>query len=229
MMTLQDNINHQNIKLWEELSSQYNFKLVYSKKEISWRVNSEKNPIEIYTNSQIPDIPSFTHELLHVYIESKGMSSVRDLLNSIYGTESFNILTTNALFTHIHNFCCHTKMFPYFIEMGLAEDKFLAGKIKLGKFNYLILRIMFSFKRISPLAVTDFIGYSMSLFNDNETINRINTMKSLNKLKRLNPSLFEIVEDFNVRWKNSENLNLALYFKDFDFNLNEWLIKNKIL
>lgn len=228
-MTLHDNINHQNIKLWNELNSQFDFKLIYSEKEISWRVNSETNPIEIYTSSKTPEIPSFTHELLHIYIESKGMSTDRNLLHSIYGKKSSQILTRNALFAQIHNCCSHTKMFPYFIEMGFAERAFIADRIKLRNINYYILRIGFSFKKTLSLAVTDFISHTTALFNDNEFANRKNIIKSLKKLQKLNPSLFKIVEKFNVRWRNSEDVNLAYYFQEFDNELNEWLIENKIL
>lgn len=229
-MTLQDNLNSQNIELWNELNSRFDFKLIYSEKETSWRVNTETNPIEIYTSSQTQDIPSFTHELLHVYIiESKGMSSARDVLNSMYGTESFKILTTNGLFAKIHNYCSHTKMFPYFKKMGFDESSFLADRIKFRTIDYYILRIMFSLKKTLRLAVTDFIGNVTALFSDNELANRKNTLKSLDKLQKLNPSLFKIVEGFNIQWKNSEDLNLAHHFQKFDNELNEWLIDNKIL
>lgn len=228
-MTLKDNLNNQNIELWNKLSSQFDFKLIYTEKETSWRVNTETDPIEIYTSSKTANIPAFTHELLHVYIESKGMSSDRDVLNSMYGTDSFQILTKNALFARIHNYCSHTKMFPYFKEMGFDEYKFLNGRIRFGTFSYYILRIMFSFKKTLGLAVTDFIGNTMALFNDNESTNRKNTLNSLRKLQKLNPSLFKIVEDFNVEWRNSEDLNLAYYFQNFDNELNEWLMENKIL
>ena len=184
-MTIEDNINHQNIELWNELNSQYKFKLIQSKDEISWRVDTEKNPIEIYTSSSEPDIPSFTHEILHVYIESKGMSTDRDILNSMYGAASFLILTSNALFARIHNYCCHTKMFPYFLKMGFDESTFLEGRIQFGKLSYYSLRLMFLFKKTTSLAVTDFIGHTMALFNDHESANGLNTKKSLEKLRKL--------------------------------------------
>lgn len=228
-MTLEDNINSQNIELWNELNSKFDFKLIYSKDEISWRVNTERDPIEIYTSSKTPNIPSFTHELLHVYVESNGMSSDRDILNSIYGKDSFQILTNNALFARIHNYCSHTKMFPYFIKMGFEERDFIADRIKLSFISYYILKIMLKSKKSKETVITDFIGHTMALFNDNETANKKATTRSLNKLKKLNPTLFKIIEDFNIDWRNSENLNLSYYFEIFDNNLNDWLVENKIL
>ena len=228
-MILEDNINYQYIELWNELNSLFNFKLVYSKDEISWRVNTALNPIEIYTSSKTPDIASFTHELLHVYIEHKGMSSDHDILNSMYGDASFQILTTNALFARIHNYCSHTKMFPYFKKMGFDENLFIKDRIKFSKSSYYVLKLMFKFKQTLKFAVTDYIGHSMALFNDHESSNSKNTLRSLQKLKNMNPSLFIIIEDFNNEWKNSEDLNLAYYFEKFDANLNDWLLKNVIL
>jgi hypothetical protein len=228
-MTLEDNLNDQNRELWNELNSQFDFKLIYSENEISWRVNTETNPIEIYTSSKTPNIPAFTHELLHVYIESKGMSTDKDILVSMYGIDSFEILTTNALFARIHNYCSHTKMFPHFKKMGFDESSFLDGRINFSSMSYYTLKIMFSFKKTLKFAVTDFIGHTMALFNDNEQANRLNTLKGLKKLQKLNPSLFKIVEDFNIQWQNSEDLNLAYYFQEFDDNLEKWLIENKIL
>jgi len=227
-MTLQDNLNNQNIELWNQLNSQFDFRLIYSDKEISWRVNTESNPIEIYTSSKTPNIASFTHELLHVYIESKGMSSSKDVLHSIFGSDSFQILTTKALFAKIHNYCSHTKMFPYFIKMGFAENLFLSDRISINILDYNILKVMFSVKKTGAMAVTDFIGNTMALFNDNDLANRKYTLKSIANLQKLNFSLFKIVEDFNIQWRNSEDLNLALYFKEFDNALNKWLVENKI-
>lgn len=225
-MNIEDNINSQNIKLWKELNTKFDFKLIYSPKEISWRVNSVKNLIEIYTSNNTPSIPAFTHELLHVYIESKGMSSCRDILHCMYGTYSFKILTNNSLFAKIHNFCSHTKMFPYFVKMGFKESDFIKDRIKLSFLSYYSLKIMFKSKILKENAVTDYIGHTIALFNDNEIANKKATNRSLNKLKKINPSLFKIIEDFNIEWRNSKDLNLTYYFEKFDFELNEWLIEN---
>ena len=88
---------------------------------------------------------------------------------------------------------------------------------------------MFFFKKTLKFAVTDFIGHTMALLNDHEQANKLNTLKGLKKLQKLNPSLFKIVEDFNIQWQNSEDLNLAYYFQEFDDNLEKWLIENEIL
>src|SRR5690606_1275999 len=150
-MTIQENINSQNIELWNDLSSKFDFKLIYSPTEISWRVDSSLNPIEIYTSDKSANIPAFTHELLHVYIEYNGMSTDGDLINSIYGDESFEILTTNALFARIHNWCCHTKMFPYFIKMGFDDSSFISDRIKMGFGSYLLLKLQFLSTKISKM------------------------------------------------------------------------------
>src|SRR5690606_12520913 len=124
--------------------------------------------------------------LLHVYIEYNGMSTDGDLINSIYGDESFEILTTNALFARIHNWCCHTKMFPYFIKMGFDDSSFISDRIKMGFGSYLLLKLQFLSTKISKMAVVDFIGHTMALLSDIEIANQVNTLKSLSKLQKLN-------------------------------------------
>lgn len=227
-MTFNDNINDQNVGLWNELKDRYDFKLIYSPREISWRVNTETNPIEIYTSNKTPNIPAFTHELLHVYIESKGMSTSKDILHSMCGHDSFQILTSKGLFAKIHNYCSHVKMFPYFKEMGFHENSFLFDRIKLAYLDYQLLRLTFSFKITLEYAVTKFIGHSIALFNDVELANKPRTLISLEKLRRLKPGLFKIIEDFNLQWRQSDSLDLAYFFVEFDNKLNNWLIENKI-
>jgi hypothetical protein len=225
-LNIEQNINHQNLELWNELNDHFEFRLIYSPSEYSWRVNTENNPIEIYTSSKTPNIPAFTHELLHVYLELKGMSTPKDLLNSIYGNCSFKVLTQNALIARIQNYCSHLKMYPYFERMGFHEGLFLANPIRLSKLSYFILKLRFANKNIKTWPITDFIGHSVALLNDVDSANIIHTEKSILKLRKLKPSLFKIIEDFIIYWKSAETFNLALFFSGFDKELNEWLIEN---
>ncbi|NRR93580.1 hypothetical protein HSX10_18580 [Winogradskyella undariae] len=52
--------------------------------------------------------------------------------------------------------------------------------------------------------------------------------KYLKKLQKIKPNLFKIISDFDKKWNESTDLNLATTFLNFEYELNEWLIKNKI-
>ena len=227
-MHITNYINEKNKSIWNELKGLYQIDLIYNPKEYSWKVNKEAEKFIITTPTNKIEIESFTHELLHIYIEHKGMSSPEDILHSMYGKESFKILTTNGLFAKIHNFCSHKKMFPYYIELGFSEKKFLSHKANMNFFDFSILKSSFLKKEKIKLSIVDFIGFSISFFNNEGKSQAKKNARCLGKLKKIRPDLFEIIERFNLNWEDSTDFNLSREFMKFDYELNEWLIKNKI-
>lgn len=228
MLNIEDYINHQNISIWNEIKDEYEFRIECIPKEISWRVTIEDGLVTFITPNKKINIPSFTHELLHVYIENLGMSTAKDLLQSIYGDHSFEVLTQNDLFAKIHNFCSHKKMYPYYKEMGFSENSFLSSRAKLRLLDVFFLKLHSKLDVTKQNAVMDFIGYGVSLYNDIGKQNIQTNEKSLHKLKRIEPSLYRIIENFNQKWEESSDLNLAKIFIEFDKNLDGWLIKQRI-
>jgi hypothetical protein len=218
-------INDQNRKIWNDLSSKYTIELLYNPKEFSWKINTEDSHRKIITTpTKKVEIDSFTHELLHLYIDDLGMSTPKEILYSINGQQSFDILTKKGLFSIIHNFCSHKKMFYYYIEMGFSEDKFVSSPAKFGFFTYLSLKR--KIKNNLEEGITDFIGNAIALFNNMGHKKAEYNSKKLAQLKKLSPNLFEIVEKFDQEWNDLENFNFLIPFKNFNNELEVWLEEN---
>ena len=145
-------INEKNRKIWNELSSIYQIEILYNPKESSWRIDTEDSVCKkIITPTKRLEIDSFTHELLHLYIDNLGMSTPNEILHSMYGERSFNVLTKKGLFAIIHNFCSHKKMFPYYVEMGFSEERFVSKPAKIGFISYLIIKMQLKNKLFDQL------------------------------------------------------------------------------
>ncbi|MEQ8237931.1 MAG: hypothetical protein RIA69_01895 [Cyclobacteriaceae bacterium] len=226
-MKIQDYINEQNESIWKELSQSYKIELIHEPKEWSWKINTEDPWIKkIITPTREIEISSFSHELLHLYIDHMGMTTPKEILHSIYGELSFQVLTKNGLFSILHNFCSHKKMFPFFIEMGFNEKDFISFPAKFGYLTRLTLKSKMIQKQ--AVGVTDFIGNTLALMNNMGSSNEKYNSKKLKKLNAISSSLFSIIEVFDQSWANTSDYDIIPSFIIFEQELNEWLINNKI-
>lgn len=66
---IENYIINKNRNLWENLSDKHVIKLFYDKKEDSWLVKNGRENIEIICPNLEVNYSSFTHQLLHIYIE----------------------------------------------------------------------------------------------------------------------------------------------------------------
>ena len=181
-MDIENFINEQNQGIWNELNAIYQIKLLFDPTEPSWRIKTEGNYITIITPTKKLEIASFTHELLHLYVDNLGISTPKEILYSISGEKSFLILTQNGLFDKIHNFCSHKKMFPYFIEMGFNENSFLSKWANFGCISYWITKMQLNQKY--AIGVTNYIGFTISLQNNIGQAKKDYNLKKLRKLKQ---------------------------------------------
>lgn len=226
-MQITDYINIKNKRIWDELKYSYQIDLQYAPKEKSWRIENDETKAIIFTPTKKKEIHSFTHELLHLYLDFKGMSTAKDILHSIYGDKSFKVLTTNGLFAIIHNFLCHKKMFPFFIEMGFDEKEFVSKRAKLSFLEFYSIKGFLLSK--NPEGLTSFIGNTIALLcNDGKSFKEYND-KKLNKLKSLCPELFQINYELVDKWENQKSYDLIPLFRDFNNSLENWIEKNKLL
>jgi len=216
-------INHQNSKLWAELKYNYLFNLIIDGSAKTWKVGITQKQVEIITPNEEINISSFTHELLHVYMDFLGLPDGTELMKGIKGDKSFKILTENNLLSSIYNFCSHTKMYPFYHSMGFSPEEFVSDRIKVNLTELLVIRLGRNFKLTKNFAINQFIGHSISMMNNVNPNDKKRTIKYLTKFKKIEPALFEIVSNFDQDWRNSDNLNITHYFLEFESNLNNWL------
>jgi len=223
-MLVANYINDKNRVVWDELRNLYKIELEYQPQEKSWRIETEGLKATIITPTKERQLSAFTHELLHLYIDSKGMTSAETILYSIFGHFSFQILTINSLLGIIHNFLCHKKMFPFFVEMGFSEQDFVSIRAKYNRLQHLLIKLQLKSRQIE--GVTDFIGNTIALLcNDGssyETYNR----KKLRSIRKLNPQLFEICNQLVSNWSKQSDYDLLPLFNDFNASLEIWAEEN---
>lgn len=227
-LEIEDYINSQNQKVWTELKNKYFIRLIYDPSEYSWKVNTKSGIATIVTPNKIIEYHSFTHELLHIYLDYKGLSKSNELVSGMTGELSREILSINDLVESLYNFCSHKKMFPYYIEMGFSEYFFVQSRISFTRLDLLCIKLFFRFKKTKPKGINQLIGHSLALMNNVVLEDKPKCLKYLKKLKNINPDLYQIVEEFDSKWTASTDLDLASKFFDFENKLNNWLKKNKI-
>ncbi len=214
-------INFQNQQIWNELKQKYTFLLFHDTSEYSWGVKVEGNLVYIVTLDRNINHASFTHELLHVYLDHLGLPKCFELMHSISGIFSFSVLTANNLISHIYNFCSHKKMYTYFKEMGFSEYDFVNERISFNDEDLGYLK-----ERLDNKDYNDFIGHSLSLLNNVVEEDNLKVMRYLSSLKDLNHGLYSIVERFDTNWNNSVDLNLIDIFSGFEIELDDWIKKS---
>jgi hypothetical protein len=225
---IENYVNSQNQNIWNELKDQYQFQFIYDPSEYSWMGNTKDGVAIITTPNLDLEYNSFTHELLHIYLDYKGISEIDELVYGIIGEHSFAVLLEDNLVGALYNFCSHKKMFPYYQQMGFSEYNFVQERINFGRIDLFMIKLFFTFKKTKPKGVNQFIGHSLSLMNNVVKEDNSKCQKYLNKLKKYKPDLFELIERFDTNWNEQADLNLVKLFLEFELELNEWLIKRKI-
>jgi hypothetical protein len=221
-------INSQNHKIWNELKNEYSFQLIYDPKEYSWMGKTENSNAIIVTPTEEIEFHSFTHELLHIYLDYLGISKLDELVYGITGEHSSEVLIENHLTSIIYNYCSHRKMFPYYNGMGFSDDLFVQDRIEFNGYNLMEIKVLFLFEKTRVKGVNQFIGQSLSLMNNVRTEDKSKCDKYLKKLSKIKPDLYKIIADFDLSWTQSNILDLATVFLDFENKLNDWLLANKI-
>lgn len=222
-------INSKNENIWNELKSYYTFQLDYNPLEYSWTCKIEGNKALIVTPNRKIEIDSFTHELLHIYLDYLGLSKYPDLISSIEGENSMGILVVESdLISHIYNFASHKKMFPLFKEIGFSEYNFVQERISFNENDLEIVRTGFLNGGKQSDFIHQFIGHSLALMNNVVEDDRPKCLKFLEQLQNLKPDLFQIIEDFDNTWDSCGHLNFIEVFLIFEKRLDEWLIENNL-
>lgn len=221
-------LNHQNRCLFDELSAVYNIKLFQSDEIKDWCIENNK-PI-IRTPIDDLSIASFTHELLHLYLDYLEITPKEEVYRRIWHIQLIRTINKHFLFDHIYNVSSHKKMYPYFKEMGFKEDDFVK---KLGYFtsnyDYLIISVLKRIKLFKSTWVSQFIGHFFALKNDVIQHNRKHNRKILYKFAKLDKSLYKIIYDFDSSWEKQKSLDCSQNFQKLSDDLYLWVKINRMI
>lgn len=219
-------VNDQNRTLWENLNEKYQIELYHDSKDYSWKTRNENGIVTIVCPNLEIDFASFTHELLHTYIESQGMTNFESYRDSYIYDNIFGNFVFNGLFSNCYNFFAHKKMYPYFEEMGFYDFEFISDVIKYPWSRHQKMKLFFKIRRLKIFGIEQFLGNFFALKNNFLKDNEYNCQKSLNKLKNFQPELYEIADKFDKNWQEQNDLNLLIPFNEFKSDLKYWLAKN---
>ncbi len=218
-------INNKNQALWNELNSVYEIELFYDENEYSWFVEINSKKVKIVSNELDVNIPSFTHELLHVKLDMLGMSTFEDLE---YFTSS-NLIFNNFIFRNLlyrtRNFHSHKKMYPYFNEMGFDDEDFVSERARFSFMSGIKLRIFKRIKYLKTIGIEQFLGNFFALKNDFVKSDKKNIDRSLKRLKNIDKELYYIADDFDTEWHNRDDYDYIKSVEIFSENLKEYLMK----
>jgi hypothetical protein len=222
---IENYINSQNRKIWDEIKNQYNFRLIYNPSEYSWASKVDGNFAEIVTPNQNIEFDSFTHELLHIYIDYLGLTPYPDLIHNIKSMNSLGILVVEGqLISHLYNVCSHKKMFPIYKEIGFSEYNFVQSRISFNDNDLNYIRTGFLSSGKQSKFIDQLIGHALALMNNFVEEDELKCQNYLDKLKLISPELFEIVNRFDTEWKNAVDLDLLKIFLKFEEELDGWLV-----
>lgn len=223
---IENYIINKNRNLWENLSDKHVIKLFYDKKEYSWLVKNGRENIEIICPNLEVNYSSFTHELLHIYIEDLGMTTYESFYNTYRDDSLFGSFLFIKLFGRIHNFACHKKMFPYYKNLGFSEFEFVHQRIDYSLKRHYQIYICMKIRKLNIFGIDQFLGNFFALKNNVVAIDKPKCLKFLQKLRKINPELYDIADEFDFKWEKSENLDLIKPFNEFKIDLKNWLVKN---
>jgi len=173
-----------------------------------------------------------THELLHLFIETKEII-VCDLIEGLIREKVLlNQVLSNDLVSHMTNCINHIKMLPIFIEMGYDKKDFLADslenkcEISFAKEINKKFRFLFIYNKS---AIDLFIGKYFAIKAD---VSDIDYSKQLLILSETDEKLYDILDSFWTKWLKydiEKNDSVTYWSDDFagDFItiLGDWMRK----
>ena len=118
-------LDNRNSTLFKELEKNYTIKIELVNDTMKYECYSINNNSIIYVPESNICADSFTHELLHVYLRSKGIFIGARLKRKIQSSKKISIIYSEPLLEHIGNCLDHIKILPIYLELGFDRNKFL--------------------------------------------------------------------------------------------------------
>ena len=223
-------LDKRNIYLWNTLNEKFNIVLLESSEPNYINIVVGKT-VKIYIDKGNIDPSSFTHELLHIYLSSKGLKIVDDFYNKIDSHPKMPIIFSDELKNHIGNCLAHVLMLPIFLKMGYENSDFISD-YQVKKMNSDLMTYLkkeyFKAGSYSGKVVDFYIGkfFAMKACNNKSH----NYSKYYNIMGKLDSKMHRLLNEFWDDWQTFDIENPDdNYDEIFDYlidDLDSW-IKNK--
>lgn len=229
-------IDFRNQNLWNQIQENYTIEFEYSLNE-EYSCYTQAHNVIFFINKNNLSKDSFTHEMLHVYMQIKEFYFGSSLSNFLASSRVLNSIISPALIEHIGNCLDHVLMFPLYLEMDFDREKFIHDYNLYKCTDEEINQFQKFYKkgnRINTQAVDAYIGRLVSILADPN--NQFDYSNHIEKLKKIDPLLFRIVERLINHTKELKLENIQLvddtYITvtcNFYENLKKWITSNKIV
>jgi len=204
MNHLEGLIDNRNKQLFEELKSVHTIDVQFENRN-DYSCFSKGNHSTIYIPKFDKKPPSFTHELLHIYLRTKKVFIGAAFKICINDSDVLKNYFDDHLIEHVGNTLDHVKMFPQFIQLGFNQSEFITdfNVDKLTEAQIQTIKTKFEakwffkthkFKQAFKLFIGKYFAVKAcpnTSFNYNDKLSR---------LRDIHPELYDISQTFFDAW-----------------------------
>ncbi len=147
-------------------------------------------------------IEYFTHELLHVYLLSKGFVDTNKFKALLSDSPYGEMLLPLDLVGHINNVFAHEKMFPLYIESSFDKQNFTSDYANVPDIYRKEIEDNFQNNGLPNDGILYFIASFYTCMDNKNGSFKDMVREHLNFLSTLEINLFEIL---NINWNNWKN------------------------
>lgn len=192
-----------NISLFNELQDHFTITVELVKDTDNYSCYSKNNTSTIYVPENQISAESFTHELLHIYLRSRGVFIGSRLTRKLSKSKDLSRIYTSQLLQHISNCLDHIKMLPLFLDLGYKRHGFISDyhKHKCHIEELCFLESAWQDSESNYYQLIEF--YLEKYFAIKACPNlKFDYGQQLKILEKLDKSLFDINEQLIQKWNN---------------------------
>ena len=226
-------IDAQNADLWNLLLTDQEIDIDRGY-HTEYRVYTKGKRATIYVPVNDINSSSFTHELLHIFLRTKGVFIGANLTHSLKSNQLLNAIFSDELINHMTNCIDHIKMLPLFLDMGYNPNDFIMDS-SINKLSHAKLAAIKKglkrrhwFNTVYQRAFIDlYIGSFFAAVACPDKA--FNYSDGLKVLKSIDPLLYKVLDDFVNDWiafdyQSDDILKNSYILIAFNFvqNLEQW-------
>lgn len=200
-------IDERNEEIFKKVSEKFVIKFAESNNG-EHSVHSINNDITFFIPKSIFDVDSFSHELLHAYMDYYDVRLTSNFKLTMWQSNIFTRLFDTHLSEHITNSISHTLMLPHFLNLGFDRSRFLFDyyeyKCEPGFINQ-ISKFYRQGNKFSLSAIRNFIGKYFAFKCDPNP--EFDYSQELKQLKMIDNKLFNIINDYYRMWDRYDFTN----------------------
>jgi hypothetical protein len=230
-------VDNRNSTLLKELRKNYKIKLELVNNTEEYGCYSINHRSIIYVPESKICAESFTHELLHIYLRSKGIFIGSRLKRKLQPSKTLSKIYSEQLLEHIGNCLDHIKMLPIYLKLGYDRRKFIHDYEKNKFTTQEIEQIKEYWKQGQNYNAQVVEFYLEKYFAAKACPNiEIDYRNNLQELSQLDEQLFQINEKLINRWTemkiDSQEIkgdDYKIIAEDYIAEMKDWAESRKII